>query len=91
MFLNLLCFYGLDGLWSGATSISDGIFSLNCMLLHSFVFYSISLHGIACNFIVFYGNAWYFIVFGFFARYRTVMYRCYSANYRVVHLVIFTR
>ena len=26
MFLNLLCSYGLDGLWSGATSISDGIF-----------------------------------------------------------------
>ena len=30
---------------------------------------------------------------GFFARYRTVMYRCYSApaNYRVVHLVILYR
>ena len=28
MFLNLLCSYGLDGLWSGATSISDGIFFL---------------------------------------------------------------
>ena len=27
MFLNLFCSYGLDGLWSGATSISDGIFS----------------------------------------------------------------
>ena len=26
MFLNLLCSYGVDGLWSGATSISDGIF-----------------------------------------------------------------
>ena len=64
--------------------------SLNCMLLHSFIFYSISLHGIACHFIVLYGIAWYCIVFGFFARHRTVMYRCYSApaNYRVVHLVI---
>ena len=28
MFLNLLCSYGVDGLWSGATSISDGIFHL---------------------------------------------------------------
>ena len=27
-----------------------------------------------------YGIAWYCIVFGFFARYRTVMYRCYSAG-----------
>ena len=26
MFLTLSCFYGLDGLWGGATSISDGIF-----------------------------------------------------------------
>ena len=62
------------------------------MLLHSFIFYSISLHGIACHFIVLYGIAWYCIVFGFFARHRTVMYRCYSApaNYRVVHLVILT-
>ena len=25
-FLNKLCFYGANGLWSGATSISDGIF-----------------------------------------------------------------
>jgi len=67
------------------------VISLNCMLLHSFVLYSISLHGIACHFIVLYGIAWYCIVFVFFARYRTVMYRCYSApaNYRVVHLVIF--
>ena len=57
------------------------------MLLHSFIFYSISLHAIACHFIVLYGIAWYC----FFAQYRTVMYRCYSApaNYRVVHLVIF--
>ena len=64
---------------------------LNCMILHSFIFYLISLHGIACHFIALYGIAWYCIVFGFFARYRTVMYRCYSApaNYRVVHLVIF--
>ena len=60
------------------------------MILHSFIFYLISLHGIACHFIALYGIAWYCIVFGFFARYRTVMYRCYSApaNYRVVHLVI---
>ena len=67
------------------------VISLNCMLLHGFVFYSISLHSIACHFIVLYGIAWYCIVFGFFARHRTVMYRCYSApaNYRVVHLVIF--
>ena len=28
MFLNLLCSYGLEGLWSGATSISDGIFEI---------------------------------------------------------------
>ena len=64
--------------------------SLNCMLLHSFVFYSMVLHGIACHFIVLYGIAWYCIVFVFFARHRTVMYRCNSApaNYRVVHLVI---
>ena len=61
------------------------------MILHSFIFYLISLHGIACHFIALYGIAWYCIVIGFFARYRTVMYRCHSApaNYRVVHLVIF--
>ena len=50
------------------------------MILHSFIFYLISLHGIACHFIALYGIAWYCIVFGFFARYRTVMYRCYSAG-----------
>ena len=41
------------------------VISLNCMLLHSFIFYSISLHGIACHFIVLYGIAWYCIVFVF--------------------------
>ena len=28
MFLNKLCIYGSNGLWSSATSISDGIFPL---------------------------------------------------------------
>ena len=41
------------------------------------------------HYIVWYCMSLYCIVF--FAWYRTVMYRCYSApaNYRVVHLVIF--
>ena len=43
------------------------------MILHSFIFYLISFHGIACHVIALYGIAWYCIVFGFFARYRTVM------------------
>ena len=50
------------------------------MVLHVISLYCMVLHGIVL----------YCIVFVFFARYRTVMYRCYSApaNYRVVHLVI---
>jgi len=64
------------------------VISLNCMLL--IVLYFIRVQYVSCNFIVLYGIAWYCIVFVFFARYRTVMYRCNSApaNYRVVHLVI---
>ena len=35
MFLNLLCSCGLDGLWSGATSIFDDIFSFQYKALTS--------------------------------------------------------
>ena len=31
-FLNKLCIYGANGLWSGATSISDGIFIVDGQL-----------------------------------------------------------